>query len=99
MRDHRIAKEAEAELDAIWRYTAEGSGSYAIADRVVDGLIDGILLLVRHPHLGRRRDHDLRPGLRTFAVGEYIIIYRFQEEDLLILHVVRGSRDIAALLG
>jgi toxin ParE1/3/4 len=99
MLNHRLAKEAEAELDAIWRYTAEGSGSYGIADRVVDGLVDAILLLVRHPHLGRRRDQDLRPGLRTLAVGEYIIVYRLHEDELLILHIVRGSRDIAALLG
>jgi plasmid stabilization system protein ParE len=39
----------------------------------------------------------LRPGLRSFSVGEYVIIYRIQDEDVVILHVMRGSRDIAAL--
>jgi plasmid stabilization system protein ParE len=40
----------------------------------------------------------LRPGLRTFPIGEYIIIYRTQGEEVLILHVVRGSRNIQAFL-
>jgi len=49
--------------------------------------------------MGRRRDHDLRPGLRSFPVGEYVIIYRVEGPDVLILHVMRGSRDIEGLLG
>jgi plasmid stabilization system protein ParE len=32
-------------------------------------------------------------------VGEYVIVYRIQGEDVLILRVLRGSRDIAALFG
>ena len=47
----------------------------------------------------RARDEDLRPGLRSFPVGEYVIIYRIQDEDVLILRVLRGSRDIAVLFG
>jgi plasmid stabilization system protein ParE len=31
-------------------------------------------------------------------VGKYVIIYRVEEDDVLILHVFRGSRDIEALL-
>jgi plasmid stabilization system protein ParE len=31
-------------------------------------------------------------------VGEYVIIYRVEGEDVLILRVIRGSRDIEALL-
>jgi len=30
-------------------------------------------------------------------VGEYVVIYRIEEADVLILRVVRGSRNIAAL--
>jgi len=41
----------------------------------------------------------LRPGLRSFPVGEYSIIYRTQDEDVLILRVLRGSRNIPALFG
>ncbi len=49
--------------------------------------------------MGRRRDNDLRPGMRSFTVGEYVILYRIDEEDVLILHVVRGSRNLEAMFG
>jgi len=96
--EHRLALEAEAELDDIWAYIAKQSQSIETADRVVDSITDRSFLLARYPHLGRRRDEELRPGLRTFPVGEYIIIYRVEGDDVLILHVIRGSRDIEALL-
>ncbi|MGA7318117.1 MAG: type II toxin-antitoxin system RelE/ParE family toxin [Silvibacterium sp.] len=95
---HRLAPEAEAELDDIWYYVAKESGSIDIADRLVDSITERFYLLARHPHIGRRRDEDLRPGLRSFPVGEYVIIYRVEEDEVLILHVYRGSRDIEALL-
>jgi toxin ParE1/3/4 len=95
---HRIAPEAEVELDDIWYYIAKESGSTEIADRVIDSITERLFLLARFPHIGRRRDEDLRPGLRSFVAGEYVIIYRVADEDVLILHVIRGSRDLRALL-
>jgi toxin ParE1/3/4 len=94
---HRIAPEAEAELDDIWYYIAKESGSIEIADRVIDSVTDRFFLLARFPQMGRRRDEDLRPGLRSCIAGEYVIIYRVGDEDVLILHVLRGSRDLKAL--
>jgi toxin ParE1/3/4 len=61
---HRLSPEAEAELDNIWYYVAKESGSLEIADRLIDSITDSFLLLARHPHIGRQRDADLRPGLR-----------------------------------
>jgi toxin ParE1/3/4 len=94
---HRLAPEAETELDDIWYYLAKESYSIETADRVIDSITHKFFLLATHPHLGRRRDEDLRPGLRSFAAGEYVIFYRVEGEDVLILHVRRGNRDIEAL--
>ena len=94
---HRVAPEAEAELDDIWYYIAKESDSIEIADRMVDSITDRFFLLARFPHIGRRRDEDLRPGLRSFVVGEYVIIYRVEDGEILILHVTRGNRDLEAL--
>jgi toxin ParE1/3/4 len=96
---HRLAPQAEAELDDIWYYIARESHSIEIADRVVDAISDRFFLLATYPHLGRRRDEDLLPGLRSFPVGEYVIFYRVEAEDVLILRVIRGSRDIESLFG
>jgi toxin ParE1/3/4 len=48
--------------------------------------------------MGRARDADLRPGLRSFPVGDFIIVYRIEDGDVLILRVLRGSRDLQTLL-
>ena len=95
---HRLAPEAEADLDSAWYYVATASGSVDIADRLIESITTRFLLLTAHPHLGRPRDEELRPGLRTFPVGEYVIVYRLAGEDVSILRVLRGSRNIEALL-
>ena len=94
---HRLAPEVEAELDNIWYYTATQSGSIEIADRLIDSIADRFFLLAGRPYLGRHRDQDLRPGLRSFPVGEYVIIYRVEGEDVMILHVAHGHRDMELL--
>ena len=60
---HRLAPAAETDLDDIWLYAARGSGSLEIADRLIDSITERFVLLTLQPHLGRRRDQDLRPGV------------------------------------
>ena len=92
---HRVAPEAESDLNEIWYYIARESGSAVIADRVIDLITERFFLLGRHSHLGCRRDEE-RAGLRSFPVGEHI--YRANGDDVFVLPVVRGSRDIEGLL-
>jgi len=94
---HIRSPQADADLDGIWYYIASESASIEIADRLIDSITDRFVLIANYPNIGRRRDDDLRPGLRSFPVGEYLIIYRLQDEDVLILRVLRGSRNIQAL--
>lgn len=94
---HRRAPQADADLDEIWYYIVKESDSIEIADRFIDSLTERCLLLARHPHVGRLRD-DLRPGLRIFPVGRYVILYRVEDEDVLILNVVAADRDLDRLL-
>lgn len=95
--DFRVAPQAESDLDDIWYFLATQSSSIDVADRVVDSITARFVLLAREPYIGRRRDEDLRPGIRTFPVGDYVIAYRVDGDDVLILRVLRGSRDIEAL--
>jgi len=47
--------------------------------------------------VGRSRDEDFGVGSRTFAVGEYIIVYCVEDAAVLIPRVVHGRRDLEAL--
>lgn len=96
---HRLAPEAVADLDGIWYYVARESGSLEVADRLIDTITARFSLLACNPHVGRRRDDDLRPGLRSFSVGSYVIVYRVEDLDVRILRVLWGGRDIPALFG
>lgn len=98
MISHRLSLQAEAELDDTWYYIVKESGSVEIADRFIDTLTRHFYLLAKNPHIGRRRDQEFRFGIRSFPVGNYLILYQIEEESVLIMHVIRGSRDIKALL-
>ena len=95
---YRISLPAQAPLDGIWRYVATESGSVEIANRQVQRITDRFSLLAGNPRLGRRRDHDLRAKIRSFPVGEYIILYTIEDYGLFIRRVARGSRDLKALI-
>ena len=98
MARHQLAPEVESELDEIWFRIASESGSLEIADRLIDSITSRFWILAKNPHIGRRRDQDLRPELRSFPVGDYVILYRIEKKTVLILHVIHGAQDLPKLL-
>jgi toxin ParE1/3/4 len=56
-------------------------------------------MLGRFPRVGRSRERDLGPGYRSLAVGEYVIVYYLEDDDVLILRAVHGRRDLESLFG
>jgi toxin ParE1/3/4 len=94
---HSLSPRARADIDEIAHYIALESRSLEAADRFLESVYQRFLLLGEYPHAGRRRD-DLRPGLRVFPSGQYLVLYRVEGNDALIQRVVRGSRDLDALL-
>ena len=94
---YRLAPQAEADLEDIAFYIFLESGSLEIADRVIQSIAERFDLLEAHPRAGRARD-DLRPGIRGLPVGEYVVLYSVEGADVAIVRVVRGSRDLEALL-
>lgn len=95
---HRLALQARAELTNIWLYIVKESGNIAAADGVIDAITERFYLLSQYPRMGRARD-DLGVGLRSFAVGQYVIMYSIDDEDVQILHVFHGRQDIESALG
>ena len=46
--------------------------------------------------LGRQRD-DVRPGLRSLGVEQHVILYRVDDEEVVVLRVVHARQDISRL--
>ena len=96
---HRLAPRAEAGLDDIWVYVAKLSSSLEVADRLIDDITRRFFALGCFPHIGRSREDDLGPGYRSLTVGDYVVIYRIEDDDVFILRVVHGRRDVAGIFG
>jgi len=90
MKRVRITRDAERDLDGIWLYIARDS--VEAANRVVDELTQRFVLIGSSPEMGRTRD-ELKPGLRSHPVENYVIYYREARRHISILHVVHGARD------
>jgi toxin ParE1/3/4 len=90
---HRLAPQALADLDNIWSYIVKESGNVVAADNIIDAIVERFQLLGLFPYMGRARG-DLRPGLRSFPVGQYVIVYTVDDEDVEIVHVFHGRQDI-----
>jgi toxin ParE1/3/4 len=96
---HRVAPQAEADLGDTWLYVAKESGSMDVATRLVDAITGRFFLLASFPYVGRARDEDFGAGSRSVAVGEYVIVYCVEGQDVFVLRVVHERRDLEALFG
>jgi toxin ParE1/3/4 len=90
----KVAFPAKKDLDDIWLEIAQDK--IDAADRFIDFVTDKFPLLASFPKMGRARD-DLEPGLRSFPVKNYLILYRLVKTRIEIVRVVHGARDLKAL--
>jgi toxin ParE1/3/4 len=82
-------------LDAIWDYIGIENHHPAAADRLLDTFCEKSVLLAAHPLIGEQRPDldDLVPGVRAFAVGNYVIYYQPAAAGVRIVRVLHGARD------
>ena len=96
MKRFRLSKVAEADLDEIWLYVA-ADGGVDVANRLIDDILDRIVLLASQPNAGRLRD-EVAVGLRSLAVHRHVIYYRPAPSHILIARILHGSRDQASAI-
>ncbi len=82
---------AELDLLEIWEFIAEDS--LEAADRLIRNIHRRCQALAESPLTGHKRE-DLSPGLRSCAVGNYIIFYRPITNGIEVIRVLHGARDI-----
>jgi toxin ParE1/3/4 len=89
-----MTSESRQDLLGIWVYISRDNEG--AADDFVDRLTATCRKLADNPGLGRNRP-DLSTGLRSFPVGNYLIIYRATPGGARIIRVLHGARDIPEL--
>lgn len=89
-----ISEKALADVGEVWDYIAEDD--IDAADQFIERLYVEFDMLARHPRAGRERP-DLQPGLRTFPIGRYVVVYRERAERVEVVRVLSAYRDLGAI--
>ncbi len=91
---YRLTRLAEGDLREIGRYIARDNPTAAL--RFVERIRNRFAMLARQPMLGELRE-ELRPHMRSFSVGRYVIYYEIIEHRVTIVRVLHGARDVRRL--
>jgi len=95
-----LTRGAEADLEGIYDYLARHH-SMAAASSLLDSCVGVIASLESHPDRGSHPSELQALGIREFRqilMGPYRIIYRVTEQNVVILVIADGRRDMQALL-
>ncbi len=77
-------------------YSGGDNPSWAVS--FVEELLDRCLALADTPRAYPLVPRYERYGIRRCVHGNYLIFYRLQPEQIEVIHVLQGARDIEALL-
>ena len=88
---HRTAT-SHRDCGDIWDYVAE-HGSPSAADTLLLEFDETLRLIADFPGMGQARP-DLRPRLRSFPVGVYLLFYRPLRGGIELLRMLHGARDL-----
>ncbi|MGV8856832.1 MAG: type II toxin-antitoxin system RelE/ParE family toxin [Devosia sp.] len=93
---YRLAPKALADLDDIWRHTAE-TWSIDQADSYIDTLIYAFEIIVSMPTLARERG-EFSPRVRIHVHQSHLIIYTIDEDHITVLRLLGGQQNWQAIL-
>ncbi len=84
------------DLQNIEDFIARDSVLHAIT--FVDRVVESAETLLKTPQIGRMVPEFNRTDLRELIFRDYRIVYLVQNDEVFILRVVHGSRDLLALV-
>ncbi len=91
MSSYRYSSAANADIEGIAFYIFDLNP--VAADHFLDALEETCELLAQHPLIGRPRP-ELAEGMRSFAVGNYLLFYTPAPHGIEVVHVIYGGRDL-----
>ena len=83
---------ARTDLRELKAYIAKDSPIYA--RRFIERIVTAVEKLLQHPQMGRLVPEAQRNDVRELLIQHYRVIYQTQGEQISIVTVVHGSRDM-----
>jgi plasmid stabilization system protein ParE len=96
MKECVLSTGAELDLNEIWEHIA--LDNIRTADRWIGKLFDAFEALARNPGMGHKREDLTAYPVLFWPVGAYLILYRVRSEQIEIVAVTQGARDIPLFL-
>jgi len=90
-----LSEQAEDDLAEIWAFIA--IDNVRAAEQTVAKIRSASQLLSEFPGMGPQRP-EIRRGLRSFPVGNYIIFYRPATHGIDVARIVHGKRNVKRIL-
>jgi addiction module RelE/StbE family toxin len=84
---------ARTDMRELRAYIAQDSPHYA--RRFVEKIFKAVETLTEHPQIGRKVPEADREDIRELLFQNYRIIYRTKAEQVYIVTVIHGSRNLA----
>jgi plasmid stabilization system protein ParE len=94
---YRLTTLAKLDIVRILHYLLENAGS-SIALKTESDTRAAFRSLAEHPGLGHHREDLTSHNVLFFLVRPYFIIYRVEDEGLVIHAVIHSARDMKAIL-
>jgi toxin ParE1/3/4 len=90
-----LSPQAKSDIEGFGDHIAEDSPGNA--RRFIERLTQKFVALGRNPMIGRAGP-DLRPDLRSFPYGAYLILYHAIDDGVEIVRGVHGARNLDDLI-
>jgi toxin ParE1/3/4 len=90
----RVTPQAETDLEEIWLTIAVDSPS--AADKLLRRIAAKLGRLAEFPDMGSSRP-EIAPSARILVEGNYLILYEPVGDDVEVVRVVHGARDLRDL--
>jgi plasmid stabilization system protein ParE len=96
MKEYVLSLAAELDLDEIWEYIAHDN--IDAAHRWIDKMFHAFEAIAMNPRIGHSRLDLTSYPILFWPVAAYLILYRVHGEQVEIVSVTQGARDIPLFL-
>ena len=93
----RYLDAAKRDLDDIFAFAFEASRDERTAEIAVRRLFEQCERLAELSGTMGRPRPELAAGLRSFPFRGYLIFFRYESDEMIVVNVLNGRRDLSAL--
>lgn len=93
---YKYTSESESDLIEIWHYIFQNEREETRPDNLIEEIKQTVFQLSQFPYMGKERP-EVSKGLYFFPSGNYLILYRITQNNIVIIRILHCSRDVSKI--